>query len=56
LTVLIDTPSGHYSFRAEKGGAMRRKNKQSKDVFIAVLFALTAMFNFLAKLVQYLSK
>jgi hypothetical protein len=53
---LTGTRDGHYSFTAEKGGAMKRKNKQSKDVLIATLYAVTAMFNFLANLVHYLNK
>jgi hypothetical protein len=56
LTVLIDTPSGHCSSSAEKGGEMKRKNKQSEKVIVALLFALTAMFNFLANLVHLWTK
>jgi len=35
---------------------MKKKNKQSKNVIVAVLFAVTAMFNFLANLVYFLAK
>jgi hypothetical protein len=35
---------------------MRRKNKQSEKVVIALLSALTAMFNFLANLVHLWTK
>jgi hypothetical protein len=42
--------------RAEKGGVMKRRNKQSEKVIVAVLFALTAIFNFLANLVNLLTK
>jgi len=39
-----------------KEGIMRRKNKQSEKVVIALLSALTAMFNFLANLVHLWTK
>jgi hypothetical protein len=41
---------------AEKGGVMKRRNKQSEKIIVAVLFALTAMFNFLANLVHLWTK
>jgi len=37
---------------AEKGGVMKKTNKQSKDVLIAVLSAITAILNFLANLIH----
>lgn len=41
---------------AEKGGAMKNKDKQPEKIIVAVLFAVTAMFNFLANLIHYMSK